>query len=381
MRVLLNCFNLRFGGGMTGTIDIIKGLSSNRNNKFIVIAPKLDAYYQFRATSNIRIIFFPSFTNKIYFKPVANYLLLPLLSLFYRPQIVISAGNIAFPCFFKQILLIRNAYLVYQDSPVWYRLNANQYTYNNRMVKYMKFNLRFADFYFLQTSLIQRRFLQQFHIPLEKTDILPNSISLTNLNEAASLVKVKAPTKNETIHLLVLSKYYAHKNLEILLPLAQIIHERQLPIKFSITLDKKDGKDTEPFLLKIKEHKVENIVENIGHVALNEIANVYTHHNGLFLPTLLESFSRTYLEAMYLGKPIFTSNLDFAYEICKDIAFYFNPLDANEIIETITNAYSHPDLLKQRVEKGREYASEFTNKIDYEKILIERALRLIKENK
>ncbi len=42
-----------------------------------------------------------------------------------------------------------------------------------------------------------------------------------------------------------------------------------------------------------------------------ELAGYFCNSNALLLPALLESFSATYLEAMYFGLPILTSNLDF----------------------------------------------------------------------
>ncbi len=49
------------------------------------------------------------------------------------------------------------------------------------------------------------------------------------------------------------------------------------------------------------------------------------------MPTLLECFSASYLEAMYMKKIIFTSDLPFAHTVCKDAAFYFAPHDVENI--------------------------------------------------
>ena len=51
----------------------------------------------------------------------------------------------------------------------------------------------------------------------------------------------------------------------------------------------------------------------------------------MILPTLLESFSATYIEAMFHGKTILTSDLDFARDVCGEAAFYFDPLNPQSI--------------------------------------------------
>ena len=53
------------------------------------------------------------------------------------------------------------------------------------------------------------------------------------------------------------------------------------------------------------------------------------------MPTLLESFSGTYVESMYFEKPILTSDLDFAKEICGNGAIYFNPFNTQEQLDAI----------------------------------------------
>jgi len=55
----------------------------------------------------------------------------------------------------------------------------------------------------------------------------------------------------------------------------------------------------------------------------------------LLLPTLLESFSATYVEAMSFDCPILTSDLDFARGVCGDAAVYFDPWNPESIKNAI----------------------------------------------
>ena len=88
------------------------------------------------------------------------------------------------------------------------------------------------------------------------------------------------------------------------------------------------------------------------------------------MPTLLESFSGTYVEAMYHGKPIFTSDIDFARDICGDAAFYFDPLDENSILNTIKSAHENDKVVLDRIELGRERLSGFQSWQDvFEKLI------------
>ena len=104
------------------------------------------------------------------------------------------------------------------------------------------------------------------------------------------------------------------------------------------------------FLQRVRTELLDDIIETIGHVPAEKINSVCGEHDGMLLPTLLESFSGTYAEAMHNGLPIFTSNLDFAKGICKDSTFYFNPLDTDDILDAITNAWSNPSLIEEKLQ-------------------------------
>jgi glycosyltransferase involved in cell wall biosynthesis len=73
----------------------------------------------------------------------------------------------------------------------------------------------------------------------------------------------------------------------------------------------------------------------------------------------LESFSGTYVEAMYHGKPVFTSDLDFAKTVCGDAAFYFNPLRPDSIIDSIRDAHKNPDLILSKIALSKERLTTF----------------------
>ena len=92
---------------------------------------------------------------------------------------------------------------------------------------------------------------------------------------------------------------------------------------------------------------------------MKSVPSLYRYCDGLLLPTLLESFSQTYVEAMYYKKPIFTSDLDFAHDACRDSAFYFDPHSAENIYNTISPAFSNPELISEKVRKGKERLSLF----------------------
>ena len=84
---------------------------------------------------------------------------------------------------------------------------------------------------------------------------------------------------------------------------------------------------------------------------------LYAGVDAVVLPSLLESFSGVYVEAMALGVPIITSDRDFAHVVCGDAAIYVDPTDPGAIAQAIARLASNPELRSDLVRKGRDRAS------------------------
>lgn len=350
--LFINCANLRFGGGKTVGINIInyfKDKQARLGYKIVVVAPH-NSGYESVAGDEIVLEVLPEKYNRPWYKFYLNQVVLPRLARKHRASYIMSLGNIAFPATVQQMLLIHLPYLVYPESPVWKTLNFKYKAYLGSMVGFIRRNLKHADFVFLQTHTMKSRFQRLFHFREEQLGVMPNSISFTSTRQIAPL-DLSAPLKE--VKLLFFSKHYPHKNFDILIPLAQLIKSKDVAIKFTVTLDRSESSAAAQFLDKVKQLGLDDVIHNAGHIAFDQIPALYEAHQGLFLPTFLESFSGTYIEAMYFGRPVFTSNMDFATEVCKEAAYYFNPTDVNDIFAAITHAFAERGAMADKIEKAR----------------------------
>ena len=91
---------------------------------------------------------------------------------------------------------------------------------------------------------------------------------------------------------------------------------------------------------------------------MKNVPSLYKQCDGLLMPTLLESFSGTYVEAMYHQLPIFTSDIDFASGVCKDSAFYFNPFDEVDILNKLL---LDKEAQEKKVAEGIKVLNELLN--------------------
>lgn len=155
------------------------------------------------------------------------------------------------------------------------------------------------------------------------------------------------------ITLLTISNAYAHKNLTIAPDIAKLLRQKCPDIKFR-------------FVMTIKRSELscsldfcrENFLF-IDNVDIDECPSLYEQCDIVFQPSLLESFTAVYPEAMRMSKPIVTTDLAFARSLCGKAALYYSALSAadatNKIIELVQNI----SLQKELIENGKERLKYF----------------------
>jgi ubiquinone/menaquinone biosynthesis C-methylase UbiE len=189
--------------------------------------------------------------------------------------------------------------------------------------------------------------------------IIPNTFSLAKPGGNGDRAPSDGSEGARPFTFLYLTYYYAHKNIDILVDAA-----RKLPkytdksAKCVITIVPEQHPGARRLLEQLDRGEAAGRIENIGPVPSEMLPGVYRRADALIFPTLLESFSRTYLEAMYFGLPILTSDRDFAHHLCGDAATYFDPLDADSVARAMTRVMKDADLRQGLVENGRRILAQ-----------------------
>lgn len=165
--------------------------------------------------------------------------------------------------------------------------------------------------------------------------------------------KVKLPTF-EGVTMLTVSSTAAHKNLGIMVPVAEWLERQHPDFHFRFVLTCKQA----PFALpeKLKKHFV-----FIGKVDVAECPNLYEQADIMFMPTLMECFTATYPEAMRMEMPIVTTDLEFARGLCGDAACYYSALDAEAAAEAIYKVATDEAYRLQLTANGRAQLKTFDN--------------------
>lgn len=345
--IFINGLKSKTGGGKSILNNYLTLLrESNSKNKFIVLTPDKSEYEKY-SSDFIEIIDIKNLYKKNVLFLFLNHFVIPKLLKNYNIDLIFNLGDVVIPVKYPQIYLFDWPYAVYPDSIIWKKMDIKSCL--SRKIKLFVFKkyIKYATTVIAQTKTMKEK-LESIY-GLDNIEIVPNAVSLENMSGGESF-NFNLP-KNK-IKLLYLTYYYSHKNLEVFLPLAKKIKDMSLPYCFVVTIGQKQHKLAKEFIDNIKKEKLQNIIINVGPVKMDNVPSLYSQTDALLMPTLLESFSGTYVEAMYHQKTILTSDLDFARDVCGEAAFYFDPLDENSILSSINQAVTDIDKKMSKIEEG-----------------------------
>ena len=210
-----------------------------------------------------------------------------------------------------------------------------------------------ADYFVMETEDAKKKLSTTLNINEENIFVVGNTYSTifdnSHFIQEQDKYYINLQSKEDEFRLIYIAHNHPNKNLQIINDLLPLLEDTN--IKFVLTLDEDSFTNLFP--------KQTDKIINIGPILQKSCPSVYKQCDALFAPTLLETFSAAYPEAMKMEKPILTSNYSFATEVCQDAALYFDPLDPTEIAKKIKLLIADEALQKELVEKGKKRVKEF----------------------
>lgn len=242
--------------------------------------------------------------------------------------------------------------------------------------------LKATQLVLVQTEVVERRLRQSTGYQGD-VFVCGTSVSPTLRDGPAARALPDALSRHGAkFKLLYLTRYYAHKNLEILVRLFREHGDELKDVTVVTTVAPDHHPNAASFLRSIEQHGLEENILNVGPIPHSDVGGFYEHCDGLLMPTLLETFGIPYLEAMAMDLPILTSDLDFAHAVCGDAAIFFDPWSPRAICDAINRLRANGDLGKELIANGKNRVSrEFPSWDDIASSVLERLVSLATADK
>lgn len=334
LRIAVLAHNLRAAGGLSVGKNVIASLAQVADeHEYLLFLPKGVAYEAIEKPNRAICEYFSrkyGALGQMWFERVT----MPRLIREFRADVVWGLGNFGLKRpGGKQAILIHKPHYIYgrefQRQELW------RYSLQNELGRQrLRRSLPLTQLVFCQTRTACDRFRQTYGYT-GRTALMPNAVSKLSLAGDATQRPVVFDQLGGRFVLLCLTKYYAHKNLEVLTDLF-LQHGAALDdVAILLTIDASQHPRAGRLIARLDDPRLRGRLINVGPIDQSELAGYYSHCDGLILPTLLESFSGTYLEAMQFRRPILTSDLDFARDVCGPAAMYFDPGNPASIRDAI----------------------------------------------
>ncbi len=341
MKILIDNSNLFAGGGIQVAISFLYDLQKNdRNHDYLVVqSPKIAPLVDVKSFG-VKFTFINIEQNKILIKRRR----MKEIESKFQPDVIFSVfGPSYHKSKFLKVVGFAIPHLIYKNSPFFNTLGILKRIkiFCISKLKLIAFE-RNSDALIFETEDARSLYIKKY------SSILPSFVVNNTINEVFykeekwNSLYVKS---NKNYNILLLSANYPHKNLSIIPDVIRVLREKYLwnDFKFLLSVNKDDiSFDDES----------NNFIEYLGVVKIESVPPLYQQIDVVFVPSLLEVFSTTYLEAMYMKKPIVASNMSFANDVCGNAAIFCDPLNPDSYAEAIYNIRENEQLKMNLIQEG-----------------------------
>jgi glycosyltransferase involved in cell wall biosynthesis len=354
-RIAVIAHALRSAGGLSVGRDLIDGITRvATDNKYLFLIPEglgYEALSERIPGSEIRTVPTMNSLRRVWYDRFTA----PKLIKSFNPDAVLaldSSLGLANPPS-PQAIVFYAAQLLYPDSHFGPRTLKDKIRHKYLKRHFIK-ELKKTQLVFCQTEVTKNR-LRDIYGFSKKIMVagpsVPDSMRVIPVDEP---VPAAFNGHENKLKLFCPARYYPHKNLEILPELFSKFADELKNVSVFITLTPDQHPNAKKLLSKIASLGLEKNIINLGLIPYEHIGGYYRNADALFMPSLLESFSTTYVEAMAAALPILTSDLDFARSACGDAADYFDPFSAEGVKDTILTFGSNESRQQELARLGEK---------------------------
>lgn len=305
-KICINATRINKGGGLQYTNSILKELKNYDLNVTLLINKKL-----------LKLLTIPDNIICVTISDTSFIIYLIKIHIF----IIKNKFDVIFSVFGPSYL-----YLVRSKHIVGF---ATGWAINLRSVAYLRLDLKSRVFKYIESIVKLISYFFESKKFIAESNLVRNKIKVIFRNSNVFVVSNTSQFYNGNIYkksiadspskIIYVANGYPHKNHSLLFEIAKL----QTNILFYVTLTNEE-------FTKYNELGLSNVI-NLGNISGATLETYYKLCDIAFIPTLLESFSASYVEAMNFSLSILTTDFDFSNEICGSSAFYFRHDDLNDL--------------------------------------------------
>ena len=228
MRILVNASTCSVAGGRSVALNFLRSYAEGGfPYELVAYVPEGRDFESLRGP-RLRVETSPALVQRPWARPWTDYVWWRRVMKREAPDVLFSMGSIAYPTSVPQVVLFHWPYAIYPDRQLWDRMPARARLKRGLRRRLFGSRAPYADCFAAQTETARSRLESIWG--LRNVEVVPNAVSLPQPGAAGGLpTSAEAQIPPGKRALLCLSRYYPHKNLEILLDVGRAIRDRGLP--------------------------------------------------------------------------------------------------------------------------------------------------------
>lgn len=287
-----------------------------------------------------------------------------------RPDLVYT---ITAPSYFKfeavEVMRFTNPWVAHPNGYAWKSLPIKSRIKTWLYCQNQKRLIRKNKFFITQAEATKKGIIRVTGVPERNVKVISNVLPAA----IASADNRRYSPEEGYIDIACVGTPMSHKNLIIVPDVLKVFENKYSinNIRFHLTM-RPDYEVSKRVLNRIKELGVKDRVVNHGQISQKELIEVYKHCQFAFLPTLLEVFSATSLEAMFFDLPIVATDLPFNRDVIGNAGLYFKPCDAEDAADKLYAVINDKALrqsislqMKERLKKYNKHQENFVTTVEF----------------
>ena len=353
MILLINTSNIKIGGALQVANSFLNEIKNNTQHTFyVVLSSKLEEQIEENTFPKNFIFYHYSINLNLIKALLGKDFFLSNLEKEIKPDCIFTVFG---PAYWtpqaKNIMGFADGWCYNPESLAFKNISIFNKLMIILLIKVKTYRLKKElNLIIVETNDAKNRISSLLNVPTSKIKVVSNT-----LNQVFNLIEPEQFDLNLKLEgefrLITISANHQNKNLKIIKEVIPFLKNKEMKVCFYLTID------NDSFRAMFK--GFEDYVINLGPIKIKYAPSVYKQCDALFLPTLLETFSVSYLEAMKMEKPILTSDLNFAHDVCGEAAEYFDPMNPKDIADKIEKIMTDPDRRSYLTEQGKNRLKNF----------------------
>ena len=284
--------------------------------------------------------------------------------------------SITAPCYHKfqtlEVMRFTNPWVTHPNRYSWASLTFKEKLKMKSYCLVQRLLIKHCKYFVTQTEEVQRGLMRILGIPSENINVIHNVLpSVIKKIDSSHIDK-----EDGFIDISCIAAPFRHKNLDIVPKILKILKEDFdiNNVRIHLTIPK-DNVIWNSIYNEASHYNISDRIINHGRVSQVELASIYKQCSYALLPTLLEVFSASSIEAMYFNLNIIATDFNFNRDVLSDTCLYYEPMNPYDAAKKIHEYIENCELQEKKKLKMQERIRLYD---DYDKHFRETTNFLIK---